>query len=182
MASETASFNEEVLAALAPSAGERILEVGFGHGRTLATAAERATGAWIAGVDASADAVRVAEGFCRALIERGQVELRLGESTALPWPDATFDKVFSVHTLYFWSDPEKDLRGLARVLRPGGLLIIGFREKSEAAVASFPPPVYRFRSESEVVALVYSAGFVSADVKRLESSDLRILSARSSRE
>jgi ubiquinone/menaquinone biosynthesis C-methylase UbiE len=68
MASETARFNREVMQVVAPSSGERILEVGFGHGRTLAKAAEHTSSATFAGIDISADARRVAEARCRRLI------------------------------------------------------------------------------------------------------------------
>ena len=35
-------------------------------------------------------------------LERGIIELRVGESASSPWSDATFDKAFAVHTLYFF--------------------------------------------------------------------------------
>jgi ubiquinone/menaquinone biosynthesis C-methylase UbiE len=178
MAHETESFNEEVVLAVAPISGERVLEVGFGHGHTLARAAKRFGDAWFAGIDVSDDALRVAASRCRRLVERGRVELRAGDSAALPWSDATFDKAFSVHTLYFWSDPLRELRELARVLRPGGLLVLGFREPSSAALASFPTQIYRFRFGQEVEALLRSAGFAIIEARDAAGADLRILLAR----
>jgi ubiquinone/menaquinone biosynthesis C-methylase UbiE len=178
MASETASFNREVVAALAPAPGERILEVGFGHGRTLAETANDASQSTFAGIDVSADALRVAEGRCQELIAQGRVELRVGESAALPWADATFDKAYAVHTLYFWRDPRREVRELARVLKPSGLLVLGFREPSDAAVSTFPAAVYRFRSAQEVEALLASAGFLGAETRVAGGSDLRITLAR----
>jgi len=178
MASETASFNREVIAALAPAPGERILELGFGHGRTLAETANEASGSTFAGIDVSADALCVAEGRCRKLIAEGRLELRVGESAALPWDDGTFDKAYAVHTLYFWRDPQREVRELARVLKPGGLLVLGFREPSDAAVATFPATVYRFRSAQEVEALLASAGFVATETRLAGGSDLQITVAR----
>jgi ubiquinone/menaquinone biosynthesis C-methylase UbiE len=178
MASETATFNREVLAVVAPASGERVLEVGFGHGRTLAEAAATAPSTKFAGIDVSADALRVAEGRCRTWIERGSIELRVGESASLPWSDGAFDKAFAVHTLYFWSDPRRELLEIARVLKRGGLLVLGFREPSGAAQSSFPASIYRFRSAGELQELCHSVGFVGVETRSAGEGDLRILLAR----
>jgi ubiquinone/menaquinone biosynthesis C-methylase UbiE len=178
MASETASFNREVLAVVAPTPGERVLEVGFGHGRTVAEAAAASRSTAFAGIDVSADALRVAEDHCRASIDRGNVELRVGDSASLPWTDASFDKAFSVHTLYFWSDPRRDLSEIARVLKGGGLVVLGFREPSDAARVSFPAAVYRFVPAGELENLVRAAGFVAVETRHVGDGDLRILLAR----
>jgi ubiquinone/menaquinone biosynthesis C-methylase UbiE len=175
MASETAAFNREVLAALGALDGERILEVGFGHGRTLAELATALPGASFAGLDVSADAEQVAHHRCRAFIEAGRVELRVGDSASLPWPAATFDRAYAVHTMYFWPEPARDLAELRRVLQPGGTLVLGFRERTPAAEASFPPPTYRFYTVEEVRAMLLAAGFPRVAVRGSTSGpNLRI--------
>jgi ubiquinone/menaquinone biosynthesis C-methylase UbiE len=173
MASETAVFNREVLATLAPVDGERILEIGFGHGRTLAELADALPRASFAGLDVSADAARVAAGRCQRHAER--VDLRVGDSAALPWPDASFDRALAVHTLYFWPDPARDLAELRRVLAPTGTLALGFRQRTPAAEASFPAPTYRFYSVDEVRALLLAAGFSHVEIREsVNNPDLRI--------
>jgi len=179
MARETARFNVEVLDTLAIGAGENVLEIGFGHGRTLAIAAERAADARFAGIDIAATAVRSAERRCRALVEAGRLDLRVGDGLALPWPDATFDAAFAVHTLYFWSEPERQLAEVCRVLRPGGRLVLGFRERTEDAIRAFPPPTYRFHATAEVAAMLSSAGFDASQIHEASTgADLRIVVAR----
>jgi ubiquinone/menaquinone biosynthesis C-methylase UbiE len=180
MAHETAAFNTEVLVALAPSPGEHVLEVGFGHGHTLGAAALHAPDARFAGIDVSPDAFQVARTHCHALITRGQIDLRIGQSNALPWPDASFDKAFAVHTIYFWREPSSDLRELLRVLRPGGRVVLGFRERSVTATSTFPAEVYRFYSATEVLQLLEASGFGDATIARATSGagDLRIACAR----
>jgi ubiquinone/menaquinone biosynthesis C-methylase UbiE len=93
------------------------------------------------------------------------VRLREGDSAHLPYADGAFDKALSVHTLYFWAEPLDHLRELRRVLKPGGALVLGFREKSEAAVRSFPPPTYRFYSTDDVLDLLRRAGFGAVTVQ-----------------
>jgi ubiquinone/menaquinone biosynthesis C-methylase UbiE len=55
MAAETLAVNERTLELLAPEPSARILEVGFGHGRTLLRAAEMAPSGFVAGIDISTD-------------------------------------------------------------------------------------------------------------------------------
>lgn len=66
----------------------------------------------------------------------------------------------AMHTLYFWRSPESHFREVARVLRPGGRFVVGFRPADDRAVTSqFPASVYTFRETEEVEALLLKAGF-----------------------
>ncbi|MCD6291195.1 MAG: class I SAM-dependent methyltransferase, partial [Anaerolineae bacterium] len=49
------------------------------------------------------------------------------DASRLPFPDATFDAVYCLEALEFMPKPRETLRELARVLRPGGLLIVSNR-------------------------------------------------------
>lgn len=179
MAKETSRFNAEVLDALAPHDGERVLEIGFGHGQTLLDAAGRAPGAHFAGIDVSATAEGAATRRCRALIDAGQLELKTGDAGAMPWDAATFDSALSVHTIYFWPEPAVPLAEVRRVLRPGGRFVLGMRERSDAALASFPAHTYRFLSNVEVEQLCRDAGFAEVEVLTATAGpDLRIVVAR----
>jgi SAM-dependent methyltransferase len=182
MARETARFNADVLDVLAPSNGEHLLELGYGHGRALVDAAARAPGARLSGIDVAPAAAQVAARRCRALIAAGRVDLRTGDGGMLPWDTGTFDAGFSVHTLYFWPDPARQLDELRRVVRTGGRLILGFRERSDDAIARFPAPVYRFYSTEEVTALLAAADFSSVDTRTSAvGPGLRIAIARAGR-
>ncbi|HUG53100.1 MAG TPA: class I SAM-dependent methyltransferase, partial [Vicinamibacteria bacterium] len=95
--------------------GWRILDAGCGTGSNLAHF--RRFGRAV-GVDLSDDALR----FCR---QRGVAAAR-GSVLALPFPGATFDAVTSFDVLYHrWvADDGAAVRELARVLKPGGLLLV----------------------------------------------------------
>lgn len=182
MARETARFNAEVLDVLAPRDGERVLELGYGHGRTLADAAARAPGARLSGIDVAPAAARVAARRCRALIAAGRVDVQTGDGATLPWNTGTFDAAFAVHALYFWPDPAGQLGELRRVLRAGGRLVLGFRERSDDAVARFPAPTYRFYAAEELAALLAAADFSGVDTRAPAAGPgLRIAIARAGR-
>jgi ubiquinone/menaquinone biosynthesis C-methylase UbiE len=155
---ETRALNDEVLRRLAIRPGERILEIGFGHGRTLERAARIHPDATFAGIDHAEDMVAMLARRCAPLVKSGRLELHAGKSAELPWPDASFDAVFAVHTLYFWAQPEQDLAEIARVLKPTGRILLAFRDRTPEAEAAFPADIYSFRSKEEVAALLRGAG------------------------
>ena len=107
MAIETATLNSQALGLLALQPSDRLLEVGFGHGRTIRLAAAQVPQGFVAGVDVSRDMVRMAQRRCLNLAGKGLVELMVGDSRRLPYADTSFDKVLSVHTIYFWEEPIK---------------------------------------------------------------------------
>lgn len=92
----------------------RALDVATGTG-LIARAIERRTGARVVGLDQSAEMLREAR-------RRGRGRLIGGDADALPFPDGAFDAVTFSYLLRYVPHPERTLEGLARVLRPGGLL------------------------------------------------------------
>jgi len=159
MARETGAANRAAVRALAVAPNDRVLEVGYGHGRTVELLADAAPGVVVDGVDRSHDMVRAARRRVRRLVAEGRAFLRAGDSARLPHPDGWFDKALAVHTLYFWEVPEAHLRELRRVLAPRGALVLGFTERTDAVAAAFPAETYRFYSADEVGALLRKAGF-----------------------
>jgi SAM-dependent methyltransferase len=175
MARETARFNDEVLDLVAPGQGAHLLEIGFGHGRTLAAVAARAPGVRLAGLDVAPTATSAAARRCRGLLAAGRLDVRVGDASALPWAEGTFDAAYAVHVLYFWPDPARALDELRRVLRPGGRLVLGYRERSDDAIARFPPPTYRFHTSGDLATMLGAAGFDDVDIRGATAGpDLRI--------
>jgi ubiquinone/menaquinone biosynthesis C-methylase UbiE len=123
-------FKDLLLEQAALSPGQRVLDLACGTG-TLAIQAKRAEPAIeLIGIDADPEMLSQA----RAKATDANVETRFDEglSTALPYEDASFDRVLS--TLFFHHlDPEpkaETAHEIARVLRPGG----------ELHVADWGPP------------------------------------------
>ncbi len=158
MAVETADANSTAVELLDLRPTDRVLEVGFGHGATVARLASAVREGQVAGVDVSEAMLRLASRRNRADIARGLVELRLASAEDLPYPDGCFDKVLCVHTLYFWREPERALAEIRRVLTRPGRLVLAWRHDREA-LRSFPESIYRFHDQDGVRRLLASAGF-----------------------
>jgi ubiquinone/menaquinone biosynthesis C-methylase UbiE len=101
-----------------------ILEVGCGTGHWLATLDARLKPSrydyLLAGVEPSAEMIaRARAAAVDARVVRGRAE-------ALPWGDATFDRVYCVNALHHFSDRAQFFAEARRILKPGGgLLTIG---------------------------------------------------------
>ena len=158
MSFETKGMNQIGLDLLELRPNDKVLEVGFGHGKTISKGCALIKNGTFAGIDISKTMLSVAENYNKRLIEKGRVELKLAGVDNIPYKDNYFDKVLTVHTIYFWKDPSKSINELHRVMKPGGRLVIGFRFDSNAK-QSFPAEVYTFFSEDEVSTMLKEAGF-----------------------
>jgi arsenite methyltransferase len=108
--------------ALAPVAGERLLDAGCGPGFYAAELAELVgEGGAVVGVDESSDMLGLAAGRNEG---RANVSFALGSVTALPVEDEDFDGAVCVQVLEYVPDVEAALGELHRALRPGGRLVV----------------------------------------------------------
>ncbi len=106
--------------AIAPAAGERILDVATGTGMVAAELLARAD-CTVVGLDQSAEMLAGARARFAAVPDyAARVELIEGQAERLPFADATFDALTFTYLLRYVDDPPATLRELTRVLRPGG--------------------------------------------------------------
>lgn len=96
--------------------GRRVLEAGCGTGLILQRTA---------GVAASASGIDLSPGMLKKTRERG-LDCCLGDLTALPYEDSSFDTVYSFKVLAHVKDIRKAISEMARVTTSGGHLILEF--------------------------------------------------------
>lgn len=100
-------------------ASGRVLEVAVGTGRNLAHYPE---GVDLTGIELSPGMLERA--LARAQTHPSPVDLRLGDAQHLAFPDASFDTVVATLALCSIPDDRSAVAEMARVLRPGGRLIL----------------------------------------------------------
>jgi len=155
---EHGRLNAQAIEALDVRPGQRVLEIGSGTGHTLRVLSSRARGGRTVGVDVSELMVRLARARNRQGIAQNQVEVIVADIAEYPLGKAAFDRILSVHSLYFWRDPEAVLDRVAAALAPGGKLVLAFRPEDEGVPARFRDPTYRFPRTAEVTAALRRAG------------------------
>ncbi len=104
--------------------GDLVLDAGAGFGRHAFGLAKH--GCEVVALDYAADEVRTTRATFAAMLESGEITagqfaggLR-GDATALPFADATFDRVITSEVLEHIPDDVGAIAELVRVLRPGG--------------------------------------------------------------
>lgn len=100
-----------------------ILDIGCGGGININRMSKKAKKVY--GVDYSIESVKLSREVNRQEIYDGKVEVLKGNVADLPFEDDTFDIVTAFETVYFWPDIEKSFGEVKRVLKPGGIFLIG---------------------------------------------------------
>ena len=108
---------EPMLAMMQFSTTETILDVGCGGGWLVRELASRVPQGRAVGMDLSDEMLARAR---RNPANVRNAEFIVGSVDTIPRPDATFDKVISIESSYYWPDPAAGVREIFRVLRPGG--------------------------------------------------------------
>ncbi|HWF71395.1 MAG TPA: class I SAM-dependent methyltransferase [Mycobacterium sp.] len=109
------------LAVATVAAPNRVLDLGCGTGYLLRVLADRYPDAeQLVGIDAAPAMVKTAN----AVTQNDRLTVADGVAEQIGYPDETFDLIVSTTSFDHWSDQQAGLRECARVLRPGGRLVL----------------------------------------------------------
>lgn len=113
---------EHAVERLQPRAGEHVLDLATGTGWASRVIAQRFAGVKLIGADIADQMLE----FARAAAARQQlaIEYRVADAEALPFADRELDAVISTFGVMFASKPERAAAELARVVKPGGRVVL----------------------------------------------------------
>jgi len=154
-----AELNAVLLSKLELQTTDHVLEIGFGPGVLLDQMAERLPQGHVTGLDFSDTMFNSASQRNQLWLLEERMTLRLGSSDAMPFEDGCFDKVATANTLYFWQPVQAHLQEVLRVLKPGGLFAMGFRDLEQIEQMKLDRGVFNAYSLQQVEALLREAGF-----------------------
>jgi ubiquinone/menaquinone biosynthesis C-methylase UbiE len=145
---------------------DRIIEIGFGTGKLIYRMAQQIDKGLIEGVDFSKVMVSIARKRNKKNITSGKVKILKGNFDEVSYDKESFTKACSINTLYFWPEPVHTVKKIAKILKPGGKLILAFEDIEQLKQRKLNREVFHFYSKGEVQDLFINAGF-SKNVKIL---------------
>jgi ubiquinone/menaquinone biosynthesis C-methylase UbiE len=125
---------DKVMALLAPMIGERALDIGCGPGLTTeALALSVGSQGYVLGLDIAPPMLDIAKRRCASL---PQVAFGMADVIRLPYDDASFDIALASQVYEYVEQVDQALKELARVIRPGGRVVLVDTDWESAVWAS----------------------------------------------
>lgn len=131
-----------------------VLDIGFGGGISLSLIAAATSDVAIAGIEISQTMLSRARTRYAQLIKQGKLELAQGSVEQIPYPNEHFDRICTVNTVYFWSNPEAGVREVFRVLKPGGLFALCFRPRADMESLKFTRTGFNLYTSEDIALLL----------------------------
>jgi cyclopropane fatty-acyl-phospholipid synthase-like methyltransferase len=114
--------------------GQRLLEVGCGHGVAVSLVCERLEGGSIMAVDRSAKMIDLAARRNARHVAAGKASFQVASLHEAELGGALFDTVFAVHVpVLLRGEPHRELAVVAAHLAPGGRLVLPYQPLDPAA-------------------------------------------------
>jgi SAM-dependent methyltransferase len=118
----TSEVNREVVRLLAPARGERVVDLGAGAGAATIEAAR--SGATVVAVEPMP--------YMRGILRlrrawqphRSAIRVVEGGAEHIPLEDGSVDALWTVNTIHHWTERDAASRELARVMKPGGRVLL----------------------------------------------------------
>ncbi len=158
---------EKYVQRLALPPGVRVFEVGCGTGATLRMLARRSDFAGVAcGVDQSPHFIEAANRFAQAENIGDRAVFRTGDAHGLDIPAASFDVVIAHTLISHVTEPAKVLKEMARVVRPGGMVVVFDGDYSSLTYA-YPDHDFGQRMDRALATATFNNPLIMRDLPRL---------------
>ena len=151
---------EETIRLLSPSDADNILDIGCGNGYMLNIFA-RQCGCDFTGIDTSNSAIKNASRRNRIFLNNNRMILLCQSADAMTFDDSSFDKAYTVNTVYFWENLDETMTEIRRVLKPGGLFINTLYTNETLSRFSHTQYGYKQLATEELTRAGINAGFNS---------------------
>jgi len=138
---------------------DSLLELGPGAAAHVAQLMETSGIQNYTALDISELMVEEAKKLNAGYLQENKASFHLYDGTHIPFPDASFDKVMTVNTIYFWENPIKLLKEIQRVMKPKAVFSICFGKKDFMEQLPFTKYGFKLYSPKEAKELVTAAGF-----------------------
>jgi len=139
---------------------ENILELGHGNGKHISFVLQQAENLAYYGLEIAETMKKEAE----QSNESSATSFHLFDGSMVPLENDTFEKAFTVNTIYFWKNPTQLLEQMYRVLKSSGLFAIGFAQKEFMEMLPFTKYGFTLYGDNEFRELIAKSSFQLVDL------------------
>ena len=143
---------------------ESILEIGHGNAGHVKNILSLAKGLKYTGIDISETMNQEAGKLNHEF--QDQASFLLYEGKSLPFENETFDKIFTVNTVYFWENPVEFLNEICRVLKDNGTFVLTFGQRDFMEKLPFTAYNFTLYNNDEMEEMVSKSHF-----KKMKTSE-----------
>ena len=158
------SMTLESIKTLVIDDSQHILEIGHGNAGHLKSIMSLAKNLRYTGIDISETMHNEARKLNKEF--ENQADFVLYEGRKLPFQDGTFNKIFTVNTVYFWENPVEFLNEIYRVLKDDGTFVLTFGQRDFMEKLPFTEYDFTLYNNNEMEELVSKSYF-----KRMKTSE-----------
>jgi ubiquinone/menaquinone biosynthesis C-methylase UbiE len=165
--------SRDVIRTLAPQPGESVVDIGAGMGPATVLAAK--AGAKVLAVDPTPYMRRILGVRRLGQRARGAIHVVDGTAESIPAADHSVDALWTVNTMHHWTDLDRAVHELARVLRPGGQLLLVDEDFDAPAHPAFTHmqsrKAHRARHFNEIDPVAMEGKLIAAGFAKVEGSN-----------
>ncbi len=161
-------MTRQTIASLQLFPNSHVLELGHGSARHVPELLEKEDNLHYDGLEISILMNEQSKQLNAQAIAEGKAAFSLYDGGHIPFQKASFDRIMTVNTVYFWRDPAATFQELARVLKKGGLFCLTFADKSFMRQLPFTEYGFTLYEQEELIHLAVSAGFTFKTISRHE--------------
>ncbi len=129
--------------------GNSILELGHGNCAHLGELLESAAGIKYFGLEISETMLREA----KKINSKKEAGFKLYDGKTVPYTHGYFDRVLSVNTIYFWTNPTRVINEIERVLKLKGLCVLTYVNKDFAKKMPFVRDKFTLYDQADLAKL-----------------------------
>jgi SAM-dependent methyltransferase len=137
----------------------KILELGHGNAGHVEFLLEQAENLKYYGLEMSELMFQEARRINRNFVSQKQAFFSIYDGDIIPFEEESFDKIFTVNTIYFWLEPEKLLLEIYRVLNPNGNFCLTFAEEDFMKTLPFTQFEFELYSTEKAQELIKKTPF-----------------------
>lgn len=162
----------ESIAAINIRHENHILEIGHGNALHLNEILNAAENIRYTGLEISETMHQEAGRINQKFTENNTACFILYDGEKLPFEEKTFDKIFTVNTLYFWKNPVSFLNEIHRVLKDRGSFVLTFIEEKTLRKIPFAKYGFNIYSQAEIEHMLADSGFAKV-LKRTKKDQVK---------